>query len=264
MAAQSGINWTDASFAPGSAAPGSARPATGAMRRRSTSAPAATSGHHLRNASAPRADTGDSLWPGRPRPHAPAFGVGSSPHTYLTSSTTRRRNPGGADFWDLTRDTPDLDWLVLTKRPDLAPRMLPAWWGDGPANIWLGGTVENMTEARRRIPHLLAVPAAVHWLSIEPLLDLSTFAPGSTGSTGPSSAARAAAVRAPCNRPGSARSATNARRPATAFWMKQTGSNRAPWPGASGKGEELHDLPPDLRIRELPIGAGGRDLGLFG
>jgi protein gp37 len=49
--------------------------------------------------------------------------------------------------------------------------MLPDDWGDGYPNVWLGTTVESETEAARRIPRLLAVPAAVRFLSIEPLLE---------------------------------------------------------------------------------------------
>jgi protein gp37 len=37
-------------------------------------------------------------------------------------------------------------------------------------NVWLGVSVENQTWADRRIPALLATPAAVRWISAEPLL----------------------------------------------------------------------------------------------
>jgi len=37
-------------------------------------------------------------------------------------------------------------------------------------NVWLGTSVENQEQADKRIPHLLQVPAAVRFLSIEPLL----------------------------------------------------------------------------------------------
>lgn len=79
-----------------------------------------------------------------------------------------------ADLWALIRATPALDWQLLTKRPQNIAGMLPADWAkDGPCgwpNVWLGTTVENQTEADRRIPHLLAVPAKVRFLSCEPLL----------------------------------------------------------------------------------------------
>jgi protein gp37 len=80
-----------------------------------------------------------------------------------------------ADLWGLIRATPNLDWQLLTKRPQNIRKMLPRDWGNGYANVWLGTTVENGTEAARRIPFLLAVPAVVHFLSIEPLLERMTL-----------------------------------------------------------------------------------------
>jgi protein gp37 len=73
-------------------------------------------------------------------------------------------------LWQLILATPGLDWLLLTKRPQNISKMLPPDWGNGYPNVWLGTTVENQEEADRRIPHLLAVPAAVRFLSCEPLL----------------------------------------------------------------------------------------------
>ena len=73
-------------------------------------------------------------------------------------------------LWIEISCTPYLDWLLLTKRPQVAKRMLPKDWGQGWPNVWLGTSVENQTEADRRIPHLLNTPAAVRFLSCEPLL----------------------------------------------------------------------------------------------
>lgn len=75
-----------------------------------------------------------------------------------------------ADLWELIAETTHLDWLLLTKRPQNINRMLPHGWNGGWPNVWLGTTVENQTEADRRIPHLLAAPATVRFLSCEPLL----------------------------------------------------------------------------------------------
>jgi protein gp37 len=75
-----------------------------------------------------------------------------------------------ADAWKVIADTPWLDWLLLTKRPQNIRKMLPPDWGDGWPNVWLGTTAENQEEADRRIPHLLATPAAVRFVSAEPLL----------------------------------------------------------------------------------------------
>lgn len=74
------------------------------------------------------------------------------------------------DAWATIDATPNLDWLILTKRPQNIHKMLPPNWGNGWPGVWLGTTVENQEEADRRIPHLLAVPARVRFLSCEPLL----------------------------------------------------------------------------------------------
>lgn len=93
------------------------------------------------------------------------------------------------DLFQLIATTPHLDWLLLTKRIGNVTRMVveiadqprPAShegdlmahaWRNGtpPMNVWLGATVVNQVEADRDIPKLLATPAALRWLSMEPLL----------------------------------------------------------------------------------------------
>ena len=74
------------------------------------------------------------------------------------------------ELWALIRRTPRLDWLLLTKRPQNIKKMLPADWGDGWPNVWLGTTVENREEMLRRAPALRAVPAAIRFWSAEPLV----------------------------------------------------------------------------------------------
>jgi protein gp37 len=73
-------------------------------------------------------------------------------------------------LWALIRETPHLDWLLLTKRPERIAQSLPADWGKGYANVWLGTSVEDQARADERIPHLVRVPAVVWFLSMEPLL----------------------------------------------------------------------------------------------
>jgi protein gp37 len=72
-------------------------------------------------------------------------------------------------LWGLIADTPNLDWLLLTKRPQNVERIAP-WGSRWPANVWLGTTVENQLLAEKRLPFLLRIPAAVRFLSCEPLL----------------------------------------------------------------------------------------------
>lgn len=76
------------------------------------------------------------------------------------------------DLFALIEATPNLDWQLLTKRPQNIRSMLPASWLESPrANVWFGATVESQEEADLRIPSLLKVPAAVRFLSMEPLLE---------------------------------------------------------------------------------------------
>lgn len=82
------------------------------------------------------------------------------------------------DLWQLIHATPNLDWLLLTKRignakqPEVYRNL--SW----PRNVWLGATICNQQEADRDIRKLLSVPVTVRFLSMEPLLgpvDLSQW-----------------------------------------------------------------------------------------
>jgi protein gp37 len=82
-----------------------------------------------------------------------------------------------ADLFAMIAKTPNLDWLLLTKRIGNARQHLPEpWWKHGlPPNIWIGATVVTQEEADRDIPKLLQVPARVRFLSMEPLLGPVNF-----------------------------------------------------------------------------------------
>jgi protein gp37 len=104
-----------------------------------------------------------------------------------------------ADLLALIHATPQLDWLLLTKRPEnWLPRieqvfermnvdldfyeahrgcseLVDRWFGEppyqrAPANVWLGATVEDQKRGDERIPLLMSIPARVRFLSCEPLL----------------------------------------------------------------------------------------------
>lgn len=105
--------------------------------------------------------------------------------------------------------TPQHTYQILTKRPDRMAKYLnrgdvvndiirsqvdfsgkhPHWSSDAVTlcirvdhhgnwplpNVWLGTSVENQAAAEERIPHLLKCPAAVRFLSCEPLLGKVDF-----------------------------------------------------------------------------------------
>ncbi len=84
-----------------------------------------------------------------------------------------------ADLFEMIEKTPNLDWLLLTKRIGNAHAMMVnalVWLNpSGPVelplpNVWIGATVVNQEEADRDIPKLLTTPARVRFLSIEPML----------------------------------------------------------------------------------------------
>lgn len=96
-----------------------------------------------------------------------------------------------ARFLDAIRLAPNVDVLLLTKRIEnffsqlqtcwrmsTANLLLAQWilgWESGrtspPANVWLGVSVEDQNRADERIPLLLQTPAAIRFLSVEPLLE---------------------------------------------------------------------------------------------
>jgi protein gp37 len=74
-----------------------------------------------------------------------------------------------ARLFRLIRITPNLDWLLLTKRPENIAGMLPPDWDEGYPNVWLGTTVED-ERVGHRVDALSAIPAAIRFLSCEPLI----------------------------------------------------------------------------------------------
>jgi protein gp37 len=77
------------------------------------------------------------------------------------------------------RQTPQHVYQILTKRPErmrefiagyLRPREAMGWANGFYSHVWLGVSIENQATADERIPILLQTPAAVRWVSVEPLL----------------------------------------------------------------------------------------------
>lgn len=144
-----------------------------------------------------------------------------------------------AELFETIKQTDGLDWQILTKRPQNMAAMLPVDWGDdaGPyQNVWLGCTTENQEEADRRIPHLIAIPARIHFLSVEPMLgpvspdlrkiDWVICGGESGGGKRPMNLDWARALRDHCATEG------------VAFFMKQV--------------DKVKEIPADLLIRQFP------------
>lgn len=79
-------------------------------------------------------------------------------------------DPWRAEAWDIIRRTPQHTYLVLTKRAERIRHCLPPLWGfKGWPNVWLGVSVETQ-EYAWRIEELARIPAAIRFVSAEPLL----------------------------------------------------------------------------------------------
>jgi protein gp37 len=90
-----------------------------------------------------------------------------------------------AEAWDIVRRCPNLIFQILTKRPGLIgwpedPRLLdsqkygrwtrlPADWGLGYPNVWLGVSIESR-QFLWRMEFLRRIPARIRFISAEPLL----------------------------------------------------------------------------------------------
>jgi protein gp37 len=165
-----------------------------------------------------------------------------------------------SDLGRLIEDTPELDWLLLTKRPENYEKLAP-WDVDTiPSNVWFGVTCEDQPHYERRwaILSRARIRATVKFISYEPALGpLSKLQlqPGGgvpdwiiCGGESGTDARRikpawVRAVRDECADLG------------IAFFMKQIGDNHYGWPtNIRGKGQDMDEWPEDLRLRQFPSG----------
>ncbi len=85
-------------------------------------------------------------------------------------------NAWRGDAWDIIRQTPHLTYQILTKRADRIAAYLPADWGSGWPNVWLGVSVES-PNYYWRLDALAKVPAVIRFVSYEPALAAVSFSP---------------------------------------------------------------------------------------
>jgi protein gp37 len=74
-------------------------------------------------------------------------------------------------MWAVVKACTSLTFLTLTKRPQNFAKYLPADWGEGYSNVWLGVTVDDRKNGYPRVDILRETPAVVRFLSCEPLLE---------------------------------------------------------------------------------------------
>lgn len=152
----------------------------------------------------------------------------------------------------LILDTPNLDWLLLTKRPErwreAARELWPQFDRAGfPKNVWIGASVEDQDSANKRIPILLDIPVKVNFLSAEPLIGPIEFDKADRkrmvdwvivgGESGPRAR--------PCDVNWICRIVEQCREAGAAVFVKQLGSNSGiHWTWKTDPPEELFERTP--------------------
>lgn len=71
--------------------------------------------------------------------------------------------------WEVMRDTPHHHYQILTKRPERMLGIVSTWMRERLPNVWLGTSVEN-ADVVARIERLRRTPAAIRFISFEPLI----------------------------------------------------------------------------------------------
>ena len=150
------------------------------------------------------------------------------------------------ELWELIHDCDQLDWLLLTKRPQNIRKMLhPGWWVGGFDHVWLGTSAGTQETADRNLAALSRIPAKVRFLSCEPMLGsvvLSDFPVDWVicgGESGPKA------------RPMNIQWARDLRRQclerAIPFFMKQLSQE------SRKEFKNFDSFPEDLQVREFPV-----------
>ena len=71
--------------------------------------------------------------------------------------------------WRVMRETPHHNYQILTKRPERMAELVATKIGEVLPNVWLGTSIEDVSVVNR-IEHLRRVPAAIRFISFEPLI----------------------------------------------------------------------------------------------
>lgn len=126
---------------------------------------------------------GDKHWAAPLHWNAAAAGSNSRPRVFGASMADVFEDedeliPHRQRLFDLLEGTPNLDWLLLTKRPENVATMA-RWVDDLPPQVWLGTTVELQKRAEDLLSISLRSPRASGSSRPNRCLAPSTFVPGS-------------------------------------------------------------------------------------
>lgn len=245
MGKDSGIEWTDHTFNPWwgceKVSPACDRCYAESFSKRY--------GHELWGKDAPRRFFGDKHWNQPINWNVAAKKAGVDAKVFCASMADVFEDRPDLDaqrerLSNLIRVTTNLEWLLLTKRPENFARMLSTDFRL--PNVWLGITAENQRRLDERMEYLAATKACIKWVSYEPALgeiDISRW----QGSIdwiiiGGESGAGARAMPHKWAR----KLLNQCREFGIAYFMKQLG-------GFPDKRHDINEFPEDLRVRDFPV-----------
>lgn len=143
-------------------------------------------------------------------------------------------------LWHLISNTSNLDWLLLTKRPENILSMLPDEWKQKrPHNVWLGTSV-GVNDTKWRINELLKVRnhAEILFLSCEPLLEEISIKDEIKNIDWVIAGGESGHHKRPFNCDWARKLKSECEQMQVFFFMKQV--------------DKIQDIPEDLMIRQIP------------
>lgn len=167
-------------------------------------------------------------------------------------------------LFSLIEMTPNLDWQLLTKRPENVHRMVPEAWRDAPAypgNVWIGTSAEDQATWDERTEYLTALKARVVFVSCEPLLGPIRCGEGLDLIEWVIIGGESGRGARPCDVVWIRDIVAECREHRSSAFVKQLGAR--PYYGRPflnlelrhPKGGAMEEWPEDLRVREFPAGA---------
>lgn len=164
------------------------------------------------------------------------------------------------EMWEIIRKCPHHTYQILTKRPERIKEHLPADWGNGWDNVWLGTSVGSQNGINR-IYKLLEIPTKIRFVSFEPLheridmnIDILDLININWAIIGGESGNETGKYRyRPCKIEW-IESLMADLTPTTSIFVKQLGTHLSKELGLKDRhGGDINEWPQNLKVRQFPV-----------
>lgn len=79
------------------------------------------------------------------------------------------------EAWRMMRERKDLEFYMVTKRPERIAESLPRFWAELKARVYICCTMENQRRVDERLPVFQALPLVHREIIVEPMLEMVGF-----------------------------------------------------------------------------------------